>query len=397
MRLLFLCERMDAEGGMETYLRTIIPLLDTRDCTIRIVARVADPSADVGVPCETLPWSDEHDPSDPAAARRIHDIIAEFGPDAVAVHNVLDAGVLEAARGARRLVYHLHDHRPFCPNGDRLYPQGGKNCTVAMGAACLWHSLVHGCAYGPRPQTVRLIALRERVRDAVRASDAIVVLSRYMQMLAVKNGCDAGRVRVVPAPLPPGWIEGTIAPPPQAPAVFFAGRLLPSKGLRSLVRAIGLIDGAGRPSLAVAGEGPDLAAAVDEAGRCGVTLRYLGKLNATAMRAAIDAATVAAVPSLWAEPFGLIGIEAQARGRPVVAYDVGGIPDWLERGGELVTRGDERELAAAIVRLCEPKNWSVQSTAARENVLRYEASEHISQLMQLYAGASPIYERSPTA
>jgi glycosyltransferase involved in cell wall biosynthesis len=60
-----------------------------------------------------------------------------------------------------------------------------------------------------------------------------------------------------------------------------------------------------------------------------------------------------AVPSLWPEPFGLAGIEAQCVGLPAVGFAVGGIPDWLIDGvtGSLAS-GDPPTpggLAAAIV------------------------------------------------
>ena len=40
-------------------------------------------------------------------------------------------------------------------------------------------------------------------------------------------------------------------------------------------------------------------------------------------------AAVLAVPSVWPEPFGLVGLEAAARGVPAVAFDTGGIRQWL--------------------------------------------------------------------
>ncbi len=43
-------------------------------------------------------------------------------------------------------------------------------------------------------------------------------------------------------------------------------------------------------------------------------------------------ADVCAVPSLWNEPFGMVGAEALSHGVPVVAFDVGGLSDWLVPG-----------------------------------------------------------------
>jgi glycosyltransferase involved in cell wall biosynthesis len=47
---------------------------------------------------------------------------------------------------------------------------------------------------------------------------------------------------------------------------------------------------------------------------------------------ALAGATVLALPSSWPEPFGLVGLEAGALGIPAVAFDVGGVREWLRPG-----------------------------------------------------------------
>jgi glycosyltransferase involved in cell wall biosynthesis len=56
------------------------------------------------------------------------------------------------------------------------------------------------------------------------------------------------------------------------------------------------------------------------------------------------------VPSVWEEAFGLAALEAMARGKPVVATAVGGIPEIIRHNvtGVLVSPGDERQLAESI-------------------------------------------------
>ena len=394
MKLLVLCERVDAEGGTESYLRTLLPALLARGDDVRVLARGVKDKEAYGVPCEAIAWSDEHDPPSSDAASRVAVFAQTFGPDAVAAHNVLDAGVLAAARSnAPRFVYHLHDHRPFCPNGDRLYPQGGGICELPMGAlVCGYHALVRGCAYGPRPRTFGLVGIREEVALALVGADAVVSLSHYMATTAQRNGVLPANGRVVAPPLEASAFAAAPAPRPQTDAVLFAGRVMASKGARSLVRALALIEESRKPLLRIAGDGPDLDATVGEAEHHGVPTEVLGRLGAAAMRDAYDAATLVAVPSLWAEPYGLVGIEAFARGRPVVAYAAGGIPEWIDAsggGGIAVRRGDEPALARAIASLLETQRWAAASQRAFDASHAYRLDAHVDALRAIYRGGSP--------
>lgn len=388
MKLLVLCERVDNEGGTETYLRVLLPALAARGYEIVVAARSVGRTASYGVPDYEVPWSDEHDPPSSDAARRIAEIASAFEPDVVAAHNVMDAGVLEAARfPGRRFVYHVHDHRPFCPNGDRLYPRSSHICNLAMSAmTCGWHSAIDGCAYGPRPQTMRLIGLRETLAGRVRDADSVVALSQYVAGLAQRNGVT--NVRVVTPPISGDAFASFPPPRPDIDAVLFAGRIVPSKGGRSLARAIARIPAERRPILRVAGDGPDLDALLIVAKRLDVRTEPLGRLEPKRLRDAIDALTLVAVPSLWGEPFGLAGIEAFARGRPVVAYDSGAIGEWLDpSAGTLVPRDDEAAFAIAVEQLCEPALWRDRAAGALAAARRYALEPHVNAIARIYETA----------
>lgn len=69
----------------------------------------------------------------------------------------------------------------------------------------------------------------------------------------------------------------------------------------------------------------------------------------------------------------MVGPEAMARGRPVVAFSAGGIPDWLTDGvsGLLVPPGDVQGLAAAMGRLlADPELAARMGQAAAKQVHR---------------------------
>jgi glycosyltransferase involved in cell wall biosynthesis len=383
--LIVLCDTAGRDGGTETYLERVLPGLARGGTRVTLLARRVLADADVfGVPAREIAWGNEEEEPRPAAAVAVAKIIAEVRPDALLASNVFDETVLRAARDARRLIVQVHDHRPFCPNGDRRYRQFPGNCHQRMGAACAVNTLLRGCIVGPRSASLQLLRQRMRVRDTLRAADAILVSSAFMAASCVANGLDEARIRVIPPPLARDDYVAQPLPMPRACRLFFAGRILPQKGLPSLVRAVGRIPAQRRPTLAVAGrETPEYLHALEVARRAGVSIDYLGVLEPSRMRNAIDASRAVAMPSLWDEPFGLVGIEGQARGRAAVAYDVGGIREWLGSAGIAVPVGDEAALARAIEEVTAELTWQGYADQAFARSKLFHPDTHFSKLQEV--------------
>jgi glycosyltransferase involved in cell wall biosynthesis len=385
MRILVAAERLGRAGGMERYLEIVLPALVARGAAVHVLAReiAAIPP---GVSAETVAWADEHDAPGTVARAAAERALRAFAPDVAVAHNVMDAGIAEALRAAPRLVYHVHDHRPFCPNGDRLFPRSGRICALPVGRPCAVHSLTDGCAYGPRRRTLTLIRRRERLRDAIAAADAAIVASRYMAERALQNGIAPERIAEIPLPLADDAYAARVATS-RSRTVVFAGRVVPQKGLASLVRAVALLEPRARPRVRALGDGPALAGARADAARLGVALDAPGAVAPAAVRAAIDEAALVALPSLWAEPFGYVGIEAFARGRTVAAYDAGGVRAWLADGanGIAVPRADEAALACAIASLLDDERYRTTfAERARRDAERFRARAVVGALLAAY-------------
>jgi glycosyltransferase involved in cell wall biosynthesis len=122
--------------------------------------------------------------------------------------------------------------------------------------------------------------------------------------------------------------------------------------IRAAARASRLLD---RPvRLLMAGDGPQRGAWRNLASSLRVEFEMSGWVAHDARARVYGRAALVAVPSLWPEPFGLVGLDAAALGRPAVAFDVGGIRDWLTDGvnGTLVEPGaGEQGLASALASL----------------------------------------------
>lgn len=386
--LTVLCDRVGDVGGAERYWETVLPALIERGTKVRLFARTVSGAARLGTVAHQVQWSDEDGEPSVEAARMIAEELRRDPPDAVITASVFDSAVLDAVRAAGpRWLARVHDHRAFCPTGDRVFPQFSAPCSAPMGTACRQSTFVRGCVHGPRPSSFRRIGAREQVRDRLAQADVVLVSSKHMRATCSVNGIDPVRLAVTPPPLPDAAFARNPFPRPAARTLLFASRLTPRKGLRSLIGALALMAPHERPQLVVAGDGDEEErGARADASRLRVDIAWRGKLSAAALRDTIDATCAVAVPSLWPEPFGLVGIEAQARGRPAVAYGVGGIGDWIDGAGIAVKRGDEDALADAIRLILEDLTWSELAAAARALSEAYRLDAHVERLVHLCEG-----------
>ena len=187
----------------------------------------------------------------------------------------------------------------------------------------------------------------------------------------VYNGIDLSRFAAPDR----GALRRLLGTPDETRLVFCSGRAQPYKGFQVLIEAAALLKAGGVRGVAyaVCGDGPYLERLREEAALRGVddVFRFLGERGD--VPALLPGATVAVVPSLWAEAFGLTVVEAMAAGVPLVASRAGGIPELVADGdtGLLVAPGDARALADALHALLD-------DPAAREEMAR-RAHAHVRQ------------------
>jgi glycosyltransferase involved in cell wall biosynthesis len=141
-------------------------------------------------------------------------------------------------------------------------------------------------------------------------------------------------------------------------------------------------------TLAIAGDGPDRLKLLALAEHYQVPVQWYGWLSPEDITAKMRQADLLAVPSLWPEPFGLVGIEAGCVGTPAVAYAVGGIPDWLIHGvsGEMAPAEmlHPSPLADAIVRaLRDTNHWQQLREGAWRQATMFSRDRHVAKLIQI--------------
>jgi len=174
-----------------------------------------------------------------------------------------------------------------------------------------------------------------------------------------------------------------------SPRVLFAGRVVAPKGVATLVRAARDVDA----RFIVCGDGWQLPAMRRLASRLGVQERieFAGWLEPDALAQEFADASLVAVPSVWPEPFGIIGIEGFASRRPAVASRTGGIGDWLDDGvsGLMVPAGDARALARALNELlADPQRRRAMGAAGKATLeARFTLEHHLAAIRDAYDAA----------
>jgi glycosyltransferase involved in cell wall biosynthesis len=191
----------------------------------------------------------------------------------------------------------------------------------------------------------------------------------------VRNGIDPHTYS--PGPADP-LLRKELTDGTDAPVVLVLARLVPLKGIDHVIRAIAMLPPElGDVRLAVAGESADPVDLAYEAHLAtlsrellGDRARFLGRR--TDVVELIRASDVVALAS-ETEGFGLCLLEAQACGRPAVAYPAGGVTDVIEHevDGLLAAQGDVADLSRQLARVLGDPAFSARlGAAARERVLR---------------------------
>lgn len=132
--------------------------------------------------------------------------------------------------------------------------------------------------------------------------------------------------------------------------IVFMGRLVSEKGCDLLLRSLSLLKQEGIcPSLSVIGDGPEMPSLKNTTAELGLSdqVQFLGTLREGRGRE-VARHKIMAVPSTYAEPFGVVALEGIASGCVVVASSAGGLPEAVGPCGMLFPNGDARALASAL-------------------------------------------------
>lgn len=257
------------------------------------------------------------------ALRLLRTELRRSRPDVIHFHNFFPALSPAVARLGREeglpVVVTLHNYRLMCLPATFL--RDGKPCELCLGKVP-WRGVVHRCYRDSLPASGSL-ATSLTMHRALGTFDGVTLylaVSEFVRRKHISAGFPATKV-IVKENF--AWSS----PPRQEPGDYFlyAGRVAPEKDLVTLMAAFKGLDA----ELVIMGDGPDMDSVRNVAPR---NVRFRGTVTQEEVRAALLKCIAVLLPSLSYEgaPRGIV--EAFAASVPVIASELGAIPEFIEDG-----------------------------------------------------------------
>ena len=277
-----------------------------------------------------------------SATEGIHAAIAEFNPHIIYIHKLADLDALSALLESQVPITRMvHDHDLYCLRSYKYNYFTRHICDRGMSPYCL----VPCGAFINRDHDSRfplkLASYRDKRRELElnRQFNRMLVATNYMREELLRNDFASDKIEVHP-PVPRDREVTLQSNFSDRNLIIYSGQITRGKGVDILLRALAAVTAPFE--CLIFGDGNYRAACealcqeLSLAGR----VRFQGYVSPDEIGRHYQECSVMAISSLWPEPFGATGLEGMGHGVPVVAFDAGGIKEWLLDGVNGVHAGE---------------------------------------------------------
>lgn len=280
----------------------------------------------------------------------LQEIVKQINPHVFYFHRITSLPSLKILRQAKS-VRMIHDHELCCPRGSKYYIFSKKICTHKADWRCTFDG-----AFLKRKSTfpgIEGVNISKKIKEISRNYDLdlVLVASQFMQTELLQNGFPPEKVKMLPLAILKKDIPFTEVP--LSKKILYVGQLVSGKGVDLLLKSLKNINC--DFVLDIVGHGKSEKKLKILAQKLNLTskINFHGWIAPEQLERFYLETQIVVMPSRWAEPFGLVGLEAMYYGRPVVAFAVGGILDWLlpEKTGFLVPEKNTFAFAQALEEL----------------------------------------------
>lgn len=388
LKLLFVHERFGALGGAESNLLATARALRKRGHEVALLHGAATGKGEPGWR-ETFPRGYVLPPNHGAGS--VREALAAFQPDMIYLHKMADLEVLEALLASGRpLVHMIHDHDLYCMRSYKYNFFTRRICERPVSAYCLFPCGAFLARNRDGDVPLKWVSYLDKRREIElnKKFCRLIVATEFMKQELLQNGFDPDKIEVHP-PVPPQVDDSRPDNFNDRNVVIYAGQITRGKGVDVLLESLALVHAPF--DCFIFGDGNHRGYCEKLSHQLGLTRRvhFKGYVPPEELEIFYRECAVAVVSSVWPEPFGAVGLEALRHGVPVVAFDAGGIKEWLVDGlnGFLVPWMDRNAFAARVEELlCDKSLARRMGEQGRQMVAKdYNFSAYIDGLEALFA------------
>lgn len=392
LRLLYVHERIGALGGAEVNIILTAQMLRRRGHSVAI-AHGETGSGDAD-------WNDTFEDiislGDPESVRpdALHQAITKFRPNLLLLQKFSNLAVLEAVgTSGVPVIRMVHDHDLYCMRSYKYHYFSRNICKRPASAYCM----VPCGAFLARRKgggfPLRWVSYRDKLKEieANKGFHTLVVATDFMRGELIKNGFESDQIEIH-EPVPRNTLSVDNPSFSKRNLIVYSGQIIRGKGVDVLLESLALVKSPFE--CVILGDGSQRAACERLSKRLGLSgcVHFAGFVPQARVASYYRDATLAVMSSLWPEPFGAAGLEAMRCGLPVVAFDAGGIREWLLDGvnGFLVPWMDRDTFAKKIDLLLLDKELAQQLGARgrQQAEERFNFDAYIDGLESLFARAA---------
>lgn len=361
----------DLLGGVETYFKLVVDALVEKGHEVIIVYTKSGKKRDIiknGYKAFYLPNLDLEENIYYAKTRQkeikkdidfLKSIVIREKPNLIHLNNTHYPGQYNFLNKYAPIIQTVHDFFNCCNTVLKMLPDG--ICDNPLGVNCFKNK----CISPVRFMELWRFKTKCLNREAMKKFQRLLVTTPYMKEVLIYNGFQEDRIQVMPL-FVEDWGMNIRN---DEHIIIYVGRLAKEKGVIHFIHMLKALSNNFKAF--IIGDGPQRDECESLINIMGLNKRveFTGFLNRNEIKDYFAKASIVVVPSLWPEPFCLVGLEAMSCSKPVVAYAVGGISSWLRDNynGYLAPRGDIPGLVRRVETLLKDKGIAEGMEKMAEN------------------------------
>ena len=317
------------------------------------------------------------------AKKKISKVIDAYQPDIVHLNNInfqLTPSIIDAIDDAGiPVVQTVHDYQMLCPNHLFFDVLNLRECDLCLHGSkfnCVRTKCIHGSSV--RGIVGAFEAVLYQKRNTYDKVALYICPSRFLESKLLEIPLFKGKTKAIH-----NFIElpdDSLSDAQKKDYILFFGRLSPEKGIGIFLECCRMLPDV---KFVIAGTGPQ-----EDMCRGLSNVEYVGFQTGDALHRLIAEARLSVLPAVWHENCPLAILESQSLGTPVIATNMGGIPELIEDGvtGIIIKKKTAEAFSDAISALlsndCRIGDMTSACFKKREGMISLPA--YCAQLEALY-------------